>query len=291
MRIILPLVLAAMLIPQSAAVAKEFCEPAGTDCRAVVLRYINNEMVRIDVGTEEITDDLIADALIAKHRANVPVRMLVEPRRNLSEKRQIPILDKLKAAGIPMRYKPNGHILHWKMMNLAGQQVVQFGATQLSAHYLIPVQPFVNFTQDPIVFETDLAIVQSFQRKFDDAWVDAVNFVNYANSTTTARAYPLYPISTRMNFVPMENFLTRSKVVYDLENTAIDVMIYKVTSAGHADGMIRAAKRLPPGRVRLITEPARYRNTANIWQSYHVDRMHMAGVVIRDRAHIGFLHQ
>jgi hypothetical protein len=41
----------------------------------------------------------------------------------------------------------------------------------------------------------------------------------------------------------------------------------------------------------MITEPTRYRNTDNVWQAYNLDRMFAAGVKIRERAHLGFLHQ
>jgi len=44
-------------------------------------------------------------------------------------------------------------------------------------------------------------------------------------------------------------------------------------------------------RVRLIVEPTRYRSPDNVWQAYYLDRLYAAGVSIRDRAHLGFLHQ
>ena len=287
----LALLLLALSMPAVAG-ADEFCEPAGTDCRAVLLRYIENEHVRIDVGMEEMTDGLLADALIARHRAGVPVRLLVEPRRNAKEPRNKPILDRLKAAGLPMRHKPSGALLHWKMMIFAGQVTVEFSAAQFSTHYLIPVEPFVNFAQDPLAFSTDPAIVRSFQRKFDDAWVDTTNFANYGVAITPVRAYPelegtsLHP---DLNFVPAQNYFTRVKPLYDAERTALDVIQYKVQVAGHADAMIAAAKRGVP--VRMILEPVRYRAKDNVWHAYHVDRMYMAGVRIRDRAHAGFTHQ
>jgi phosphatidylserine/phosphatidylglycerophosphate/cardiolipin synthase-like enzyme len=269
--------------------ADEFCEPAGTDCRARLLAYIGHETVRLDVGTEEITDSTIADAVIARFRAKVPVRMIVEPRRTSVEPANGVMLNKLKAAGIPMRYKHTGDIVHWKMMIFAGQHTVQFGAAQYTKSYLVPVQPYVNFTQDPIYFSTNVAVVNSFERKFDDAWVDATNFANFGNSATVGRAYPSYSIDASMNFVPAQNFGTRSKARYDAETTRIDVIMYKITEATHADAIIRARQRGVP--VRLITEPTRYRNPDNVWQAYFLDRMYAAGVSIRDRAHQGFLHQ
>lgn len=53
--------------------------------------------------------------------------------------------------------------------------------------------------------------------------------------------------------------------------------------------MIAAARRGVP--VRMILEPVRYRSKDNVWHAYHGDRMYMAGVRVRDRAHAGFTHQ
>jgi len=289
MRVVLPTVALAMLLNPAAARADEFCEAAVTDCRARLLAYINRETVRLDVGTEEITDSKIADAIIARFHARVPVRLIVEPRRTSVEPANGVMLNKLKAAGLPMRYKKVGDIVHWKMMTFAGQHTVEFGAAQLTQSYLVPVQPLVNFTQDPIVFSTDASIVNSFERKFDDAWVDTTNFGSWGNAATPARAYPFFSIDPDMNFVPAQNFGTRSKPLYDSETGGIDVIMYKITEATHAEAMIRAVHR--GVRVRLIVEPTRYRLPDNVWQAYYLDKMSAAGVSIRDRAHPGFLHQ
>jgi phosphatidylserine/phosphatidylglycerophosphate/cardiolipin synthase-like enzyme len=289
MRIFPWLTAAVLLCPASVGAADTFCETAATDCRAKILSLIRNELVRLDVATEEITDPLITDAIIARFQAKVPVRMIVEPRRNAFEPLNGPTLAKLKAAGIPMRYKSVGDIVHWKMMIFAGQHTVEYGAAQFTQKYLVPVQPYVNFTQDPIVFSSTTAIVQSFERKFDDAWTDVVNFSNYGNAAVVAPAYGAFAIDPSLNFVPGENFATRAKPLYDAETTAIDAIMYKITEPIHPDAMIRAVKRGVP--VRLIVEPTRYRSRDNTWQAYYLDKMWAAGVRIRNRAHAGFLHQ
>jgi len=289
MRVVLPTLAVTMLLNPAAARADEFCEAAVTDCRARLLAYINRESVRLDVGTEEITDSKIADAIIARFRARVPVRLIVEPRRTSVQPANGVMLTKLKAAGLPMRYKKVGDIVHWKMMIFAGQHTVEFGAAQLTQSYLVPIQPLVNFTQDPIVFSTDASIVNSFERKFDDAWVDTTNFGSWGNAAAPVRAYSFFSIDPDMNFVPAQNFGARSKPLYDSETGGIDVIMYKITEATHAEAMIRAVRR--GIRVRLIVEPARYRLPDNVWQAYYLDKMYAAGVSIRDRAHLGFLHQ
>jgi phosphatidylserine/phosphatidylglycerophosphate/cardiolipin synthase-like enzyme len=278
-----------LLLRPAVAAADTLCEARLTDCRSGLIAYINREAIRLDIGMEEMADPTIADAVIARFKAHVPVRVIVEPRRNAVEPANATILNKLKAAGVPMRYRVVGDIVHWKMMIFAGQNTVEFGAAQFTQSYLVPVQAGVNFTQDPIVYSTTTAIVNSFERKFDDAWVDTINFANYANAPLAGRAYPLYAVDPALNFVPAQNFSTRSRPLYDAETTGIDVIMYKITESTHADALIRAAKRGVP--VRLITEPTRYRNADNVWQAYNLDRLYAAGVKIRDRAHLGFLHQ
>jgi len=271
------------------AAADSICEARAVDCRAKLVAYINAETMGLDVGTEEVTDPVIADAIVARRAAGVPVRIIVEPRRTKYEPRLAPILTKLKDAGIPMRYRAVGDIVHWKTMIFAGQDVVEFSAAQFTKEYLIPVTPNVDFYQDPIFFSTNAAIVDSFKRKFDDTWVDTLNFANYANSPSVSRVYQFTGIDPSLNFVPGENFATRARPLYDAETSGIDVIMYKITENVHTDAMIRAVNRGVP--VRIITEPTRYRSRDNVWQAYYLDKMWAAGVKIRDRAHPSFLHQ
>ena len=286
------LVLAAMLLLASpSATAEELCDPAYQDCRAKLIAYVNRETVGIDIGFNlweepESTRPLL-NAVIARHRAGVRVRVITEPRR-VSALQPI-VIDQLRAAGIPIRYKNGGGIFHWKLFHFAGQQVVEFAATNFTPDYLRPRVPYLDCYVDPVYFATDLNIVRSLARRYEDMWVDTVNFVNHANVTSLARAYPLWTIASTLSFVPQQNFLTRSRPYYDAETRQIDTVMYKITEPGHADAVIRAANR--GVLVRLITEPNHYRSTSNLWHAYNVDRMFAAGVKIRQRAHKGFLHQ
>ena len=285
-------ILAAVLIaslPRPAAAAEVMCDPSFQDCRAMLLSRIQNETSGIDLAMLFMEDDAMADAIIARFHAGVRVRALVEPRRNSATPKNAVILERLKSAGIPMRYKVGGGMLHWKFMVFESQNLVQFSAANYSDYYFKPIVPYSNYTDEGIYFCDDAPMVDSFRRKFDDAWVDPSAFANYANLGTPARIYPLYPIDPSLSFVPSEDFATRSVPLYDAEQQGIDTVMYKITEPRHADGLIRAARRGVP--VRLITEGERYRNASNIWQAYHIDRLYMAGVTIRERAHEGFLHQ
>ena len=278
-----------VLLAVSSAVSEELCDPVFQDCRAKLIAYINAEKVGIDIGfnlwQETEAARPLVSAVIARHRAGVRVRVITDLRRAANK----PVIDQMKLAGIPVRYKNGGGVFHWKYFHFAGQQVTEFAATNFTPDYLRPRTPYVDGYVDPLYFTTDLAVVQSLARRYEDMWVDTVNFVNLANVTSLARAYPLWPIVSTLSFVPLQNFLTRSKPHYDAETKQIDTVMYKITEPGHADAVIRAAKR--GVLVRIITEPGHYRSTANYWHAYHLDRMHVAGVKIRERAHKGFLHQ
>ena len=274
----------------AAAQTDMMCDPSFQDCRRLLIDLINSEPLAIDVAMLFMEDDAMADAIIARHNAGVRVRILVEPRRNETTPKNEEILARLKAAGIPMRAKAGGGVLHWKFMIFDAQNILQFSAANYSDYYFAPIVPYANYTDEGIYFTGVGTLVDSFRRRFDDAWTDTAGFYHFGNiAAAPTRRYPLYGIDPELSFVPVENFATRSVPLYDAEQQRIDTVMYKITEPRHADGLIAAAQRGVP--VRLITEPERYRNPANIWQAYHIDRLYMAGVQIRDRAHAGFLHQ
>lgn len=269
--------------------AERLCDASWQDCRAPLLTLIANERARIDVAFDMMEDDVIADALISRFKAHLPVRVLMDPRRNAVSTRNAAVLQKLAAAGIPMRGKTSGASLHWKFMLFAGQEALEEGSANFSDYYFIPVQPYLNYTDEAILYTDDPALVDSFKTRMDDAWMDTTSFTNYANVGTLAREYGTFAISPDLLFVPWQNFAKRAVPLYDAETTRIDVVMYKITEPSHADGLIRAVKRGVP--VRLIVEPSWYRSMSNVWQAYNVDRLYAAGVAVRVRAHQGFTHQ
>ena len=127
-------------------------------------------------------------------------------------------------------------------------------------------------------------------QRFDDLWTDTTSYADYANVTgALAGRYPLYPIAPELNFPPAEAIATRAVAAYNAEPSAIDAIMYRITDRAHTDAMIAAVQRGVP--VRLITEQEEYRNPARLWHAWNVDRLCMAGVQIRDRAHAGLNHQ
>ena len=164
----LPLgVLAVALVttfPRDVSAAEVMCDPSYQDCRALLLSRIQSETQAIDLAMLFMEDDALADAIIARFNAGVRVRILVEPRRNETTPKNVIILDRLKAAGIPMRAKAGGGILHWKFMVFDAQNVVQLSAANYSDFYFKPIVPYANYTDEGIFFSDQPSLVDSFRR-------------------------------------------------------------------------------------------------------------------------------
>ena len=274
------------------------CDPgevlSGTlrDCRAILLDYIAKEQVGIDVAFWFMEDARYTTALINKHKAGVPVRVLIDTRANATYALNDDRLLELQNAGIPMRRRLTNYILHWKMMLFHGQNVVQFSGANYSADAWRPATDisYENYTDEGIYFTKDTALVNSFRTKFDDQWVDTTNWTNYANiNGPLARSYDIFPKDPSLNFPPAENYRSRSLAAYKAEKRKIDVIMYRITDRQHTDTILATVQRGIP--VRLITEPKQYRLVDRMWHSWNVDRLYMGGVQIKHRVHAGLNHQ
>src|SRR5690242_14978390 len=89
--------------PRDAAAADRLCDPAFEDCRAPLLALIEQEPQAIDAAFWFMEDPRYATALIARHRAGVAVRVLIDRDANLAYPENATILAMLRDAGIPMR--------------------------------------------------------------------------------------------------------------------------------------------------------------------------------------------
>ena len=288
-------VIAVLIIPAVSSQAQErLCDPAFEDCRVPLWNLIDAETTGIDVAFWFMQDSSYATKLINRFKAGVPVRVIVDPRANPTYAGNEDVLNQLKAAGIPMRYKLSDGIVHWKMMLFVGQGKLEFSGANYSSNFFVPDAPNSNYFDEAIYFTNDPVLLQSFKTKYDDVWTNTVLFANYANiSGAPTRKYPVTPISPDLNFPPSadnsQDFLLRTQQNLNAEAQKIDVIMYRITNSGYTDATIAAVKRGVP--VRLIHEPEEYRNPARQWDSWNVDRLYMAGVQIRMRKHLGLNHQ
>ncbi len=284
----------ALLNPMRASADPYLCDASAESCRSRVLTLIANEKVGIDVSFWFMDDARYSNALVSRWTAGLPVRVIMDPRANASKPANATILNQLQAAGIPMRTKSSGDIAHWKGMIFAGQHTAEFSGANYSPYEYTPQTPYVDYNDEVIYFSDEADVVESLMTHFDDVWTDHTGYADYANVVEpTTRVYPTYPIAPEFNFPPVDSYFDRLHPLLRAEaqraDGRIDVTMYRITDSREADDMIFAAKNNIP--VRLYAEPNEYRNPARVDDSYNIDRMYMAGVQIRMRAHTGLNHQ
>jgi len=268
------------------------CDPSFEDCRAILINYIRNENIGIDVGFWFMEDARYTYELNKRFQAGVPVRVIMDTRANATNKYNPQRLAELKSYGIPMRTKSGGGIMHYKMMLFAGQGIVEFSGANFSADAWVFETPYVNYVDESVYFTDNLSFVHSFMSKFDDLWTNTTAYVDYANITTLLRSYG--PAGTwfkdpQLNFPPAESYANRAVSRYNAERQKIDVIMYRITDRRHTDAMIAAKQR--GVAVRIISDPQQYRDETRLWDAWNVDRMYMAGIPIKMRAHQGLNHE
>jgi phosphatidylserine/phosphatidylglycerophosphate/cardiolipin synthase-like enzyme len=271
----------ALLAPRTTSAQERLCDPSFEDCYSPLLDAVRAENTGLDVAFYMIELPTLTDAIIARYQAGVPVRVIVEPRADLKFPNNQPLLDKLQAAGIPMRYKLGDGIIHAKEIIFAGQNKVVFTGSNFGDADVAPYVPYSNYVDGAWYFTDDSAVVNSFKTRFDDLWTDTTLYGNYANiSGALTRRYPTFPIDPSMNFLPNKNtaedYGARTIAQIDQENQKIDLTMYRITDVGICDALLRALARGVP--VRLLAEPAEYRFDASrlgaeFTGPYNIDRL------------------
>ena len=283
--------------PGEAALAGErLCDASAENCRTPLIDLINNERQGIDVGVWFWKDDRFVTALVNAKNRGVPIRIIMDPRANVQYPTNKGELDKLQAAGIPMRKRIAGDICHWKLMIFAGQGVVEWSGANFSPTAFVPQDPYKDYEDEVIYFSEQLA--PSFKTMFDNIWTNTKEYANYANvPPTLVRNYPTTPIDPRLNFPPKDSYQDRLVPLIDHEPAAgwIDVDIYRITMARPVDALIRAASR--GVRIRMYLDPNEYANTLRPGNKVQMDRLVAAAkqypgtIEIRMRKHLGLNHQ
>jgi phosphatidylserine/phosphatidylglycerophosphate/cardiolipin synthase-like enzyme len=265
------------------------CDIAYEDCRAKVVTLIQNETAGIDVSFWFMTDARYSNEIVKRFKAGVPVRVIMDPRANTSKPANATQLAQLRDAGIPMLNKPFGDIAHWKGMVFAEQQVAEFSGANYSPYEYVYEIPYQQYQDETIYFSDEPDVVHSLMRRFDDVWMNSA-YTFYANAIPRTRTYPTsYVIAPEFNLPPDDSYTDRVLPLLNNETTGIDVVMFRITDPRPADALIRAVGRGVP--VRLYAEPMEYRNAARLEDSYNIDRMYLAGVRIKMRAHAGQNHQ
>ena len=156
--------------------------PPGQDFANRSVPLYNKETQKIDVIEFRITDRRHTDAIIAAHNRGVPVRMILENGqyhfpRYLWDSWNV---DRLYAAGIPLRWRGHAGENHGKITLLYGQGLSIFGSSNWTS-------ASANSQQEHNYFTAKRWIFQWFQSEFERMW-------NNTNSIGAAETVPFAPL-------------------------------------------------------------------------------------------------
>ena len=153
--------------------------PQQQDYAARILKRYAAETQKIDVIMYRITDARHPDAMIAAEQRGVPVRIMGDTLeyRLASRLWAAYNLDRLYAAGIPVRVASANNINHQKLVLLYGQAMAVFGSSNWTT-------PSANQQQEHNYFTTKDWIFQWFVDQFERKW----------NNTMGNESVPFVPL-------------------------------------------------------------------------------------------------
>ena len=290
--------------------------PSHENAEAQIVARINAENVRLDIGLWLLNDGAITTAIINRWNAGVPVRVLGD-RAGIfeSDPATRTSFERLANAGVPirLRYNPTWfpEIMHWKCGIYVGQGQASIGSANWTSFELNPVST-TNFKDETVMVTDDAAIVQALMTKFDQFWADTTYFLDwpaaYQRETGVAWTAPMTVDRTRLvpdyptnNLIwgqgtgshPPDgpNIITPMINEINLENTAIDVVSYRLTVPTLTNALINKAQAGVP--IRVFIEPTQYRSDKypEYWLvGNEADRLWAAGIPIKIRTHAGLTH-
>jgi phosphatidylserine/phosphatidylglycerophosphate/cardiolipin synthase-like enzyme len=308
--VIPPLLLVWLSLGTTATAQEQMLFPAVDNAQAAILEKIRNEHVRLDIAVWYLVDREISQALVNRHRAGVPVRVIGDRaaifEADPNTRREFEFL---ASQGVPirLRYHPTWfpEIMHWKAGIFVGQQVVEFGSANWTFFELRPWSA-TNFKDETVMFTNDPVLVRAFLTKFDQMWADTTHFLDWhpayraetgmnwptAMTVSRARLEPDYPTNIPgMIWSQGDELNTALVAEIDREPAQIDIVIYRLSDARITDALIRRRQAGVP--VRVFIEPLQYRQPD--WPEYwltgaEIDRLWLAGVQIKERVHEGLTH-
>jgi len=154
--------------------------PPGQSFATRLIKLENAETQKIDVAMYRITQQSHGDALIAAVRRGIPVRYIGETReyRLLSRLWVSWNMDRMYAAGVPMRVRAHEGLNHQKLVLLYGQGMSVFGSSNFTS-------PSDNSQQENNYFSKKSWMFLWFQDQFDRQW---------NNSSGNAETAPFVPL-------------------------------------------------------------------------------------------------
>src|SRR5215831_17944717 len=165
-----------LLFASASYAADQVYFSANTNVTDILVQYINQENVRLDISSWYLSEHSISIAIANRFNAGVPVRIIGD-RGAIFEADPHTKAEFywLANQGIPIRLRFNPtwfpEIDHWKAAIFVGQNVVEFGSGNFAPTELAPISS-TNYDDESEMFTTDPDIVNAFKTKFDQMWND-----------------------------------------------------------------------------------------------------------------------
>jgi regulation of enolase protein 1 (concanavalin A-like superfamily) len=298
-----------------------------TNVTNILVQYINQETVRLDISSWYLSEHSISIAIANRFAAGVPVR-LIGDRGALfdADPHTKAEFYWLASQGIPirLRYNPNWfpEIDHWKAAIFVGQNVVEFGSGNFAPTELAPNSAH-NYDDDSEMFTSDPQLVAAFKMKFDQIWNDTTvepesiisgppyfknwsdacasepNCADYATLypnpapmiINTSRLEADAPIPADLIFGQGPDFNNRLTQEINVEQTRVDLIVYRLEVDNITQALLQKfAAGIP---VRIIVDVGQYTNPLypEYWLTHaNIDKLLAAGLPILQNNHAGVTH-
>jgi regulation of enolase protein 1 (concanavalin A-like superfamily) len=312
-----------------AAAADQIYFSKNTNVTDILVSYINQENVRLDISSWYLSEHSISIAVANRFNAGVKVRIIGDRgaifEADPNTKREYYWL---ASQGVPIRLRFNPtwfpEIDHWKAAIFVGQNVVEFGSGNFAPTELAPLSSS-NFDDDSEMFTSDPDIVNAFKTKFDQMWNDTtvetesmIGGPPYlkdwndacANEPTgncadfhtlypnpapmvinTARLEPDNPIPADLIFGQGPQMNNRMIQEINAEALKVDLVAYRLEVPELMQALLDKFNAGVP--VRIIVDKNQYTNI--LWPEYwlthaYIDKLWAAGVPIVQNNHLGVTH-
>ncbi len=156
----------------------------GPDFNNRLVQEINNESTAIKFVIYRLTVDNITNALLSKFQAGVPTQLIIEPNEYLNKKwpefwLTHANLDKLWAAGVPIKQRQHDGVTHMKM--LVTSRYATNASSNFAANWQRDQDYFVSASGKPTIY-------QAMVNRFNTMWADTAGFTNFVPTPPDAPA-------------------------------------------------------------------------------------------------------
>lgn len=146
-------------VPARAATVHEACFSPGPECREKICSSITSARLGIDICVFTITDDRIADAILAAHGRRVPIRIVSDDEKAKDLGSDLP---RLRQAGVPVVVDASPWHMHHKFA-IFDRRLLLTGSYNWT-------RGAAEENQENLVVTSEEKLVAAFASRFDRLW-------------------------------------------------------------------------------------------------------------------------